>query len=139
MIDPFIPLSLIFAHWLGDWPLQSNWMAQNKKDGAEALFTHVLVYSLVMLGWTAYWAISTQAEEFPAAFILFTFGTHWLTDFVTSKWTSHLWFVNGVTFKDGSGGYNVDQVKRYYFFNAIGVDQLIHFITLAFLFDWLLA
>jgi hypothetical protein len=50
------------------------------------------------------------------------FVTHWITDFITSKITSRLWKKATV-----SGDY-------HNFFVVVGVDQMIHILTL-----WVLA
>ena len=41
---------LLVAHLVGDWLLQSEWQALNKARNYRALFLHIGVYSLVMLG-----------------------------------------------------------------------------------------
>ena len=41
--------SLLLAHVLGDWILQTNYQAQNKRHSWRAMLAHVTVYHLVML------------------------------------------------------------------------------------------
>jgi len=41
--------SLLLAHVLGDWILQTNWQAQNKRHNWRAMLSHVVVYHLVVL------------------------------------------------------------------------------------------
>lgn len=121
------PLSLLVVHFVADFLLQNNWMALNKSKKLEALTLHCLVYSLCFFplwGWK---------------FFLITFWTHWLVDFVTSRITSKLWFIDfkkpdPVTEGDLTFCYGfaeVFPVKRHWFFVAIGFDQLIHAATLA--------
>ena len=43
---------LLVAHLIGDWLLQTEWQALNKARNYRALFSHVAVYSTVMLGAT---------------------------------------------------------------------------------------
>ncbi|UCD20109.1 MAG: DUF3307 domain-containing protein [candidate division WOR-3 bacterium] len=40
--------SMLVAHLLGDWLLQTEWQAVNKKDNWHALVTHVLIYHVVL-------------------------------------------------------------------------------------------
>jgi hypothetical protein len=42
--------SLLLAHVLGDWILQTNWQAQNKRHNWRAMLSHMVVYHLVVLG-----------------------------------------------------------------------------------------
>jgi hypothetical protein len=42
--------TLLIAHLLGDWILQTEWQAQNKERGWGALLGHVVVYHLFVLG-----------------------------------------------------------------------------------------
>lgn len=128
-----IPLSLLVLHFLGDFPLQSNWMALNKSKHWDVLLIHAGVYSLCFFayGWP---------------FIGVTFLTHLLTDAVTSRITSKLWFIDllepvmlkgkpldNPTFEFA----RVYPDKRHWFFVIIGLDQLIHFSTLAMTYKFL--
>lgn len=114
-----IPFWLLSVHYVGDFVLQSDRMALGKSRWNEDptwLILHCLVYSLCffMLGpW----------------FMLVTFITHLITDAITSKATSKLWFFRHVTGSPGNlweygGG------SRHWFFVMIGADQLIHYLTL---------
>lgn len=115
-----IPLTLLIAHFIADFILQSDWMALNKSKNNKALAWHALVYSLCFLPWGA-------------PFVVATFGFHFLTDYVTSRCTSKLWFFkpwevteNGMALTWIASGGN-----RHYFFVMIGFDQLLHYIQLA--------
>lgn len=116
-----IPFSLLVAHFLGDFVMQTDWMAVNKSKRWDALFGHVCVYSLFFIPWG--WK-----------FVLLTFVTHFVTDAVTSRVTSKLWF-----FKPTGIFYNINKRyemwipsggNRHWFFVVIGLDQLIHQGTL---------
>lgn len=126
-----IPISLLGLHFLGDFLLQSDWMALNKSKSWLALYLHVLVYSLCFL-------------PFGMAFVGITFLLHFLTDAITSRITSRLWFIEHLPMGDGlikvlrsTYGYEVNPFvasfnnKRHWFFVVIGLDQLIHFACLA--------
>ena len=139
-----IPLSLLIAHFIGDFLLQSDWMALNKSKNWGALAAHSYVYAMSMLlapivGWDA-------SGNFALAFIAITFVTHFITDAVTSRITSKLWFIE--LYNPGDcpkefephthiGPYTfyndalVKSAYRHWFFVVIGLDQLIHFGTLA--------
>lgn len=120
-----LPLSILIVHWIGDFLLQSNWMALNKSKHLDVLFIHALIYSACFyFGWGR-------------TFFLLTFLSHITTDFFTSRWTAKLWFIDlkeevkvrGLllpTFQFA----RVHPDKRHGFFVVIGLDQLIHFTTL---------
>lgn len=130
--------ALLVTHFIADFLLQTDWMALNKSkwtdfftlphndpsqnfQGILALLSHTGLYALCFLpfGW---------------AFALVTFGLHTLTDAVTSRITSKLWF-----FRPKTGPVHAENVSntweygggnRHYFFVVIGLDQLIHGVTL---------
>jgi len=106
-----IPLSLLAVHTFADFVCQTNWMATNKSKNWLALYVHVIVYSLCF----SYWGLS---------FVAFTFGTHLITDAVTSRMTAYLY----KNFDDQ----HFYQPNSHWFFVVIGFDQLIHFATLAY-------
>lgn len=111
----FILIILIFIlHFIGDFILQTHKMAINKSTSIKYLTYHVLTYCIPFLilltggfGWNMLW------------FFLLLFGTHWITDFITSKITSYFW----------------KKKDMHNFFVIIGFDQLIHAITLLLLLD----
>lgn len=41
--------SLLMAHILGDWLLQTEWQALNKATSWRAMLTHVIVYHVIVL------------------------------------------------------------------------------------------
>ena len=128
-----IPLSLLVAHFVGDFVLQSDWMAMNKSKLWWALTSHVSAYVLPFLIWSM---LTLQNSEQLGIFIGLTFVTHFITDAITSRVTSKLWF-----FRDTDIAYNAGGKRytlwvpmggnRHYFFVMIGFDQLIHYGTLA--------
>lgn len=122
-----LPLSILILHFLGDFLLQSDWMALNKSKHWDPLIIHAAIYSLCFLAWG--WP-----------FVGVTCATHALTDAVTSRLTASLWFIDladqvevkgvskDMTFFEFA---RVNSRKRHWFFVVIGVDQLLHFTTLA--------
>lgn len=144
-----LPLVVLAAHFVGDFVLQSNWMAINKARRLDALLAHCVVYALcfVPLG---------------PDFVLVTFGLHFAVDAVTSRATSALWFVRGINAvsdrgavytKLANGDLNVeitapakmvcsiayDMRKRHWFFVVIGLDQLAHYACLVAAYRWFVA
>lgn len=81
--------------------------------------------------------------------MLWTWLTHLVTDAITSRLSSKLWFIElwntasvpswhmepitqeGGGWKKWGWVANVDMQKRHWFFVMIGLDQLIHLVTLA--------
>lgn len=127
-----IPLALVTIHFIADFLLQTDWMAVNKSKDWRALLAHTGVYSVCFLPF------------YGVGFALVTFVLHTLTDAITSRVTSRLWF-----FKREDGIWaqaEYTQPKhgrtlvnpwspiegvRHWFFVVIGADQLIHYGCLA--------
>lgn len=78
----------LILHLIGDYLIQSDWMAQNKKaagiNGLIACFTHCMTYSLPFL----FIADVNQVS--------FIFITHFLID----RWYFIKWFINNTGKKD---------------------------------------
>ena len=140
-----LPLSLILvlliAHMVGDFILQSDWMALNKGKRWDALSLHVGVYIAVV---SLIIAAFQPPSPYPYA-ELWQFGgwvlvngvAHFVTDAITSRVTSRLWFLPQV----GQGmrpTWIQVEVKdtRHWFFVAIGADQLLHYIVLFTTAQW---
>lgn len=126
-----LPLALLVAHFLGDFILQTDWMAINKSKRWDALSAHAFVYSMCFLPWGI-------------TFALATFASHYATDAVTSRITSKLWFFRMEPGIWEQADYAVPKHgrtlvnpwtprggNRHWFFVVIGLDQLIHATTLA--------
>lgn len=102
-----IALSLLVAHFVGDFLLQSDRMAVDKSRSWSALSDHCVVYSLIVgtyLG-TLYGGI---------IWYLAVFAPHFVTDAITSRINARLWQAN----------------RRHAFFCMIGLDQLLHYAQL---------
>src|SRR3990167_6616337 len=138
-----IPIALLAVHTLADFRLQSNWMALNKSKRLDALLLHVAIYTTTFI---VFLALSGWTFDAIGWFTCITFYTHFLTDYVTSRlgrrvfpWISQTWKVTehstevGV-YLDYEG---IDGRSRNRFFNVLGVDQLIHFFTLALTYKWI--
>jgi hypothetical protein len=116
-------LWLLAAHFVADFVLQSNWMAQNKSKSNYALGAHVGVYTVVMAvaGFLVIGRLDLMNFEMYVAWVALNGALHFATDFVTSRINAKLY-----------------ATKRIHgFFVGIGADQLIHAWTLALTLDWL--
>ena len=137
---PFIPLSWLIVHTLADFSLQNDFMAINKSKRLDALLLHVGIYSVSFLLFTVF--AGYDFEKLPLFFAL-TFLSHFVTDFVTSRISRKLFpFIKAwpsipedreYTDLEGRGWRS-----RHRFFECIGYDQLIHFTTLSFTYQWLI-
>jgi len=128
-MDLSVPISLLIIHFIGDFLLQSDWMALNKSKSWLALSAHCYVYSLLVGGFMgSYWL---GVNPFTAIGI--TFVAHFITDAITSRITSKLWFMKlgpACTAGDEMVWRPIER-KRHWFFVMIGFDQFIHYVTLA--------
>lgn len=120
MIKTHVILWLMFAHWVGDFLLQSDRMARNKSKSNSVLLTHVGVWTVVMtsaVGW-----LHAKADPAWAANVLCWFAiTHFWIDWVTSRITSRLYAAN----------------ETHWFFVVVGFDQYLHFLTIVFVANYI--
>lgn len=113
-------VALLGVHWLGDFVLQSHWMSINKSKRIDALAVHVAIYAGVL--WFASILLFGQTRTV-LVFVLVNGAAHFATDFVTSRITSYLW----------------SKERVHDFFVVVGVDQLMHQVTLAATLVWIMA
>jgi uncharacterized protein DUF3307 len=104
-------LFLLSAHWVADFLCQTHWQASNKSKNNVALSRHVLNYTIVMWAFALFLLPPTASAYFAAI----TFITHFATDYVTSRISSKLYA----------------KQDWHNFFVVIGLDQLIHQVTIA--------
>lgn len=106
---PYIDLIvLFFAHWVGDFLLQTSEMATNKSRSLKWLTLHVSIYSLVLLFFSAL-VLDWRTLGW---FILVNAILHWITDFFTSRLALKY------------------QEQPKVFYPILGFDQLIHYSCL---------
>ena len=117
MIWQFV--ALLAVHWVADFILQTHWQAQNKSKNLEALARHVGSYTLALLIGSAF-IFGQSAALF--AFVAINGILHFGTDYFTSRWTSALYA----------------KQDWHNFFVVVGLDQLIHQVTLAATMVWFL-
>lgn len=102
-------LALILStHYVADFLLQSSWMAENKSKAWKPLLAHVGVYTLCLVPFGLQWA-SVNGE------------VHLLVDYFTSRASARLFRRN----------------EYHWAFAVIGLDQLIHALTLFGTWEWL--
>ncbi len=113
-------LALLGTHFVADFVCQTHWQASNKSKDNEALLRHVGTYTMVLLVSSA--LIFGQSAAM-WGFVALNAVLHFLTDYYTSRWSSKLW----------------TKQDWHNFFVVIGLDQLIHQVTLAATMWWLLS
>src|SRR5207244_2316309 len=78
-----LPIWMIAAHFVFDWLLQSDRMALGKSKSNSILSEHAFVATV--------WALPVGYPFWLANFI-----AHWITDYLTSRMTSKLWFIDNL-------------------------------------------
>lgn len=133
MIDilAFFFVSMLVVHWFADFVCQTHWQAINKSKRWDALSKHVLSYTIVfglgLIGTFAFFAgqlfsLAMLLHWQNFAIVIVANGVlHFITDAVTSRWSSYLW----------------KQQKIHDFFVVIGFDQVIHQLTIFLTLAWL--
>ena len=113
---------ILFSHWFSDFILQTRWQAENKSKNNEALSRHLGTYSagmLLLLYITPYFLFSVHPNLFNylksvILYVLLNGCLHWITDYFTSRATTHFYQKKDI----------------HSFFGVIGFDQFIHVSTL---------
>jgi len=109
-------IMLFGLHTIGDFVMQTDWMATNKSKNIDVLSIHAATYSLVFIPLVFLFGI-------PAIFfIVVNCLLHALVDYRTSKATAQLW----------------KQGNRHDFFVMIGFDQFLHIVCLSLTGYWIL-
>ncbi len=128
-INIYAVLIILLIHWIADFVLQNDDMAQGKSKNNAWLLAHTCLYSFVWIiaGGVVIVTKMTLANQkycdkncahFDAPkvflFALITLIFHTVQDYITSRINSRLWA----------------EKKVHLFFVSIGFDQLLHFIQL---------
>ena len=123
---------LLAVHWIADFVLQTHWMASNKSKSNVALGAHVATYTAVLFGALPVIFPGSMPSALGAilTFTVVNGALHFATDYCTSRWTSRLF---AAWMKDTQ---RTDHIHN--FFVVVGLDQLIHQVTLAATMWWLL-
>lgn len=120
-------LLIIWAHFVADFMLQNDKMAQNKSTSNIWLTNHIMVYSFAMLGILApfVYLLNPQDSHMQLVWLLvwvaINGALHWITDWCSSRATSYLW----------------QKGDRHNFFVVVGADQAIHLSTMVVTWAWL--
>lgn len=105
-------IALLLTHFVADFILQTEWQATNKSKNNDALFQHVMTYTL---GLAAGSGLIFGVGPAWVGFVLANALLHFATDYVTSRFTAR--FFGRKDYHNG--------------FVVIGLDQWIHQATLA--------
>lgn len=117
---------LLFLHWMADFVLQSDFIAQNKSKSNTILFYHCLVYAGI--------------------FTLFTLNPlyggllgliHFPVDYITSRLNSKMFSKWFAYIKEETHDPYQKPPTLHNFFVSIGFDQFIHVITIFYVWDFL--
>ena len=110
---------LLVGHMVGDWLLQSDWMAREKKQSfiSKAGMTHFVLYTIVVMAMVWLFCGDGKSPIYYLAIGLVIFVSHWLIDATTivERWMQF---------------YGQDSNRD---FMRIIVDQTMHLVVLAVL------
>lgn len=83
-MDPI--MYLLLGHFVGDFALQSDYMAQKKTNSKKTLTFHVLVYVLVIAAVLLLYALAAGRDHFFSWTVLgllfLVYVVHWLQDYL---------------------------------------------------------
>lgn len=111
---------LIMGHLIGDYLLQNDWMARNKKNSSLHCFTHCALYTMAIAI-----VITMTGDSWPLWAFTVVFGTHFLQD----RTNIVSWFMSKVgqdRFKEDLGPWSM-----------IVVDNTLHLLVLFILYAYL--
>ena len=103
-----ILIYILIIHWVADFVMQSDKMAKGKSSSNRWLLAHTGTYTLVVA------ALTLQP-----LYAIVNGVIHTIVDYGTSRLTSKLW----------------EKGDIHNFFVVIGLDQLIHMITLVLTYE----
>jgi hypothetical protein len=121
MISFYTLVTILVCHFIFDFFFQTDAMAKNKSKCNDALSEHVFIYTVGLAIMAVLNCLSFPSFAVGATFVAINCVSHWFTDYFSSRSTSRL-------YKD----------EEYHdFFATIGLDQLVHYVTLFGTFIWL--
>jgi hypothetical protein len=112
-------LILLAVHWVADFVLQTHWQASNKSRRIDALLRHVGVYTVCLMVVVPF--VFPEQYQGWVLFIGSNGVMHFATDYCTSRVSSKLYA----------------KQDWHNFFVIIGLDQLVHQVTLAGTMLWI--
>lgn len=118
-------LYILLVHWFADFVLQTRHIATRKSTSNYYLTLHVLIYSFATIMLWVFLFILDSAKITPytlfGSFII-TFVTHWITDYITSRYTTKFFLAK----------------KDKEFYSMIGFDQWVHAVTLFLTYNYII-
>lgn len=121
----FITADQLLAHAIGDYILQSDWMANEKTKQHTAAAVHAATYTLPFLFLT--WS---------ALALAFIFGTHFLIDrYRLARFV--VWFKNGPWLPVTATGYQDDKPAWLAVWLLIIADNIMHVICNGIALRWM--
>lgn len=135
MSQELIDISILFfLHFVGDFLLQSRKMGKNKGKNIYWLMFHVFIYTtFVYWGWACFLGFNEYSfYGMFGAYHLISI-THFLTDFITSKISSYM-YTQAIDINLSQKNRNI---WEYGFWSIIGLDQLIHIISLILIYNYI--
>lgn len=114
---------VVLIHYIADFIFQDEKWANNKSKDNKSLFTHTFTYSIItLIGWNLLFdGLSTFNQVFVFSI---TFIFHTTTDYFTSRIVSRKFFHKEL----GS------PIPNFGAFSMIGIDQVLHYAQLFFMF-----
>lgn len=116
MISFYTLSTILIIHYLFDFVFQSEWMAKNKSKELNPLMLHICVYSMglvLMMMFNIHLFVNVPIYVLNLWFWT-NLTAHFLTDFISSTISAHFFSNN----------------KTRYGFLTVGLDQLIHYLTI---------
>lgn len=123
LLTLLLVLYLILSHWIADFVFQDEEWALNKKHNNVALLKHVFTYNLIMM----LMFFNILSLKFLFLFGVGSIVSHFIIDYFTSK-------LVGKRFADKYLGGSIPNLGA---FSMIGLDQVLHYITMLFLLYYL--
>jgi len=120
----WIFLFIIIVHWISDFVMQSDYMANQKSSSNSALLSHTLMYTSVFTFLLFISPISTTLLSL-LLFWIITFTCHTVTDYYSSR---------AVKRKFDLKLYG-SPIPNFEAFSIIGFDQVLHYIQLIVTFN----
>jgi len=104
-----VAILLLILHFIGDYLFQSRNMGNLKSRYNSWLTFHVVMYCVPLICMYPILGLNNTA-----LFILMNGALHWIIDYFTSRIIKSLW----------------ESKKEYATFSMMGLDQLLHYISL---------
>lgn len=113
-------LSLATTHYIADFFIQTHPQSQKKSTSIKALTAHIITYTVSFIPVTVAMVCFMDLQPLTTQIMLIvgisfcTFVSHWITDYFTSRLAKKYF----------------DKMEIRKGFQVVGLDQLIHAITL---------